>query len=325
MENGVINDLNIPNIKGSYDNTMGMKLTLIGPDGTPCLLYANSCNGLVFNFGFDDAVPLLSPCPPADGRLRLPRDTGRLAKFNDKDINGTWTLRLETSSSSGSGGGGSLEEWSIEYCANLTPSSPFFVKNDTLRVPPGQANPVTRTYLEVQDNTSLPEKIEFTLVTLPKNGRLFLVDQELKVGDVFRQSTVNAGNLVYEHDGSSTLADDFTFTISNEEGGWLATPQFNIVIDPDASVGVTDPKWAAEINVFPNPATNELNVDLGFSVNEPVVLSLSNMQGQEMISDKMAAGTRQMQINTSGLASGVYFLSFRTSLGKVTKKVMINR
>lgn len=320
LESGAVDDLNIPNIRGSYETINKIRLSLIGPDSTTVNLYEKSCSGSVFNFGFDDQISTTSPCPATSGRVSKPRNP--LSVFNGKDISGNWTLRLEVLES-GTGGGGSIEEWSLEYCGNLVPESPFIVKNDTMPVPPAKARQITNDFLSVQDFNNLPEELTFTLMTLPKHGRLIFAGNELRIGDQFRQSSINAGNVWYENNGDPELNDQFTFTVVDGDGGWLATPQFNIVIDEDAVVSTKDPDFGKEIMIFPNPATSVVNIDFGLQLSQPVTVSLANAQGQVVQNSVFRHPGSRIQMHTGDLRTGFYFAIIETEKGKFTRKVMI--
>jgi len=79
---------------------------------------------------------------------------------------------------------------------------------------------------------------------------------------------------------------------------------------------------ADQVKVYPNPASNFLNVYLngGFEME---ALSLSNVTGQQVFHANVA-GKRTM-IDVSALENGLYFLTVRSNNGVATKKVEILR
>lgn len=321
-DNASISDVNVPNIRGSYETVDKIRISLVAPDTTTAILFEKRCSGSPFNFGFDDQIASRNPCPAADGKVRGPQEF--LDRFNGKSTFGNWKLRIEVLESGG-GGGGSLEEWTLEFCGNLTPDNPFFVRNDTLPVPPGKSNTVSNNYLQVQDNINTPNELVFTLVTVPVYGKLYLAGTELRVGDQFRQSSIDIGNLRYQHNGDPNQFDAFTYTVSDGQGGWIATPQFNIKIDPNAVVGVKDPSLEKEIYLFPNPATDEITVEFGFPVREKMEVKIVNIHGQAVDSQVFEQVYGKINLVTSAFDSGVYFVLLNTEKGLFTKKLMIQR
>ena len=71
-----------------------------------------------------------------------------------------------------------------------------------------------------------------------------------------------------------------------------------------------------EFYIYPNPATNQINIQLNNSFLQQV--SIFNNLGQLVkISEKAI-------INTSNLSKGIYFIKVKTNKGEVTEKLVIN-
>ncbi|MEZ5056594.1 MAG: M12 family metallo-peptidase [Saprospiraceae bacterium] len=322
LTNGTINDVNIPYIRGSYEPITSLRINLVSPDSTSIILFEKRCSGSVFNMGFDDAITNRNPCPANTGRVIGPQDT--LSTFNGKRLDGTWSLEFEIINP-GFGGGGSLEEWEIEFCADLAPNAPYLITNNELPVKPGFGRIVTNAFLEVRDSSSGPDDLVFTLVTIPENGKLSLAGRELKVGDQFRQTSINVKNVYYEHDGSSTTTDNFTFTVRDDEGGWLATPQFNFVMDENAVVSTEDADFESEIKVFPNPANEIINIDLGLPYDATMTVQLLNIAGQAVRTEYFDGRNQRLSIPTAKIAEGMYILQIKGEDITISKKINIQR
>ena len=65
-------------------------------------------------------------------------------------------------------------------------------------------------------------------------------------------------------------------------------------------------RWALE--VYPNPATTEIYLNFGFSI-ENASVKISNMMGQLMISENIQAPTELYSIDLSSLEKGVYIVT----------------
>lgn len=322
LDNGTINDINIPFIRGSYEPIDRTQMRLKSPSGNSIILFEKRCGGSVFNMGFDDAIPNRNPCPANSGRVVGPQEF--LSAFNSEPLNGVWTLEWEVLQA-GFGGGGSLEEWQIEFCANSAPDAPFIFNNNELPVRPGFGRIVSNAFLEVRDSSSGPDDLIFTLVTIPENGKLTLAGRELQVGDQFRQASINVNNVYYLHDGSATTIDNFTFTVRDDEGGWLATPQFNFVMDDDAIVSTNSPDLEKEVKVFPNPANEFITVDLGVDFDGEMDIHIVSIAGQLVKSMYLDRPARQFNINTANLPGGMYILQLKGDDALVSRKINIQR
>ena len=83
------------------------------------------------------------------------------------------------------------------------------------------------------------------------------------------------------------------------------TEQFEILIGP---TGIGD-NGLHKLKVYPNPAGNALNIDLG-NIRElkDGMIILVNIHGHVISSVKVTEGPRTIRINTSGVAPGLYYL-----------------
>jgi len=320
---GTINDVNVPLIKANYQPVRSLRFTLISPAGTEVVLFDQKCgNTLRFETGFDDEAPGEVVCPPDDKIVVKPAQA--LSAFKGQNTAGTWTLRTRVVTA-GFGGGGSIDSWNIEFCSTLSPNNPTLLKNDTLRVPPGQTNTYTRNQLEVQDTDNTPAQLRYLLVTLPQHGTLTRGGAPLAVGSSFTQAEVTGFQLRYTHNGNNALFDSFTFVVEDGTGGWLPTQRAPIKIDPNATVGVKDLLQGDFISVFPNPTSDVLNVQFQTLPKGALTIRLFNTQGQEVQRQRFDTVVTTLQIPTNELANGVYFLSVQTPEGIATKKVTVQR
>jgi len=79
--------------------------------------------------------------------------------------------------------------------------------------------------------------------------------------------------------------------------------------------------------VFPNPAGDYLNVSLSDENSDEGVVTLFNMNGQQLLNKEIAINntTQLVPFNVSQLAKGFYFVEVRTAAGVAMKKVVLNR
>ena len=75
---------------------------------------------------------------------------------------------------------------------------------------------------------------------------------------------------------------------------------------------------SSSINVYPNPATNIVNVKSDIQINSVIVY---NYLGQVIVTEKV--NTNLYQLNSSQYQSGVYFIQIETNEGIVTKRIII--
>ncbi len=320
---GEINDLNVTKLKGAHDWVEHIDAHLISPDGVEVLLFSDICGAsTIFNLGLDDQAPSDIQCPATTGQTFKPQ--GNLSDFNNEPATGTWILRVTVNNTDGTGG--VIEEWMLELCSNSSANAPFLVTNDVLPLPPGANRAVTNDFLLSEDDDNGPDELTYTVVTAPQHGTLYFQTTPVEVGMTFRQSSINAGNVSYTHDGGPEVTDGFTFAVEDGEGGWFGTPRFEIEIDPDVVISTKDLDNRYAFDLFPNPAQNLLNLKFGNPLNEEIEVSISNVQGQILQQQMSENFTDLLQVNTSKLSNGIYFIYVKNNSGAIaTERFVIQR
>jgi len=322
--NGVISDVNIKGLNINYTPINVLQIKLVSPAGTEAILYDQEClNTGTISLGFDDEAPTDIICPPINGTPMKPIEP--LSIFDGEDTFGEWELQVRVVNSGF--GGGAINSWDLEFCASVEPAAPSLIRNEVLAVPPGQANTINNSLLEVQDENSAPAGIRYTLLTVPAHGQLFRAgsSEPMTAGDFFTQETINAFNLSYLHDGSDTQEDQFNFIVENEDGGWIPNQVFNIEIDENAPVNTLEASLDARFSIFPNPAQNEVNLQLLQPADERLTVRLYSTQGQELKVYPYPGGQQNLTISTLDMPSGIYFITLEGNADKITRKLVIQR
>ncbi|MBX2870818.1 MAG: T9SS type A sorting domain-containing protein [Saprospiraceae bacterium] len=320
-DGGTISDLNIPRIRGSFQPVNSLRFTVISPNNTAVVLFDQNCgNTTNIDIGFDSDAPLPIQCAPDDNLIFQPVES--LDVFDGEDAQGDWTLKVEVVES-GFGGGGRIEDWVLEYCASLNPSLPAVLTNDTLFVPPSQFNIITRSKLEIQDPDQSSLELAYTIITPPAYGNVLFDGVPLNVGDQFLQAHINDNRIVYEHDGTDIVFDQFTFIVEDGTGGWLPTQAFQIKIDENAVVGTVDPIHTAQIRVFPNPADDQVQVVFEEPWEDRIQLDLVNLQGQVLHRQVGVPLSQNFQFDVRTYPAGVYFLQLRSGTATRSFKLVL--
>jgi len=320
-ESGTISDINVRRLDITYSPISSLKVSLISPAGTEVILFDQGClNTTLLRASFDDEAPSNINCPPISFTPAQPEQP--LSAFDGEDTFGEWELVVQVVEEGF--GGGSIKEWNLEFCAALSPEAPTLLTNETLGVPRGQINTITNDQLRAESAVGSPQDLEFKLLTVPQHGQLFRGGDPLTMGEEFTQSTIDGFNLTYQHDNSEAETDQFTFIVKNEANqGWIPTQTFNIVVDEDAVVNTQAPELEQTLTVYPNPATDQVTVDLGFPLNSPLNVEIFNLQGQRIQQLAYDLAPLQLQFNISNWVSGVYLLHFRSQQGRVTRKLIV--
>jgi hypothetical protein len=116
--------------------------------------------------------------------------------------------------------------------------------------------------------------------------------------------------------GKATLK--FTSTKFDQATGWEVYYEIG-------NVGVEEAEVFAGLQVFPNPASDALNLNFNLQQNQNVDIRLVNVTGEAVYTGQLSnvSGTVSHRIDVSNLAKGIYILNLTSSEGSVNKKVII--
>ncbi|MEP7264711.1 MAG: T9SS type A sorting domain-containing protein, partial [Bacteroidota bacterium] len=79
----------------------------------------------------------------------------------------------------------------------------------------------------------------------------------------------------------------------------------------------------SEINAYPNPTKDLLNVDFSTDVDQDYVMTLIDVAGRVVYSESKTAtaGSNNLKVDVKGLSSGVYMLNFR--MGDANEQIRV--
>jgi uncharacterized delta-60 repeat protein len=95
----------------------------------------------------------------------------------------------------------------------------------------GTANFITPVMLQTTDVDNTSGQIVYTITSATSNGTLRRSGIALSVGSTFTQADVDAGVVTYDHNGSETNSDSFSFSV-HDGGGTASTGTFGFTITP---------------------------------------------------------------------------------------------
>ena len=185
---------------------------------------------------------------------------------------------------------------------------------------------------------------DFWLQISTNGGASYTIEEEWNRGDEFQNNTFNIGNAVISGPFTSTTKfrfrcdasgnsdwiylDDIVITgCSNSPSGSSSGGNYNseIITDKDFLDVEEIEKTIQEVNLFPNPTNNTLNVVFELANNSDVKMMVMNLTGKlvEMRDLKLEEGTQQFKIDVNRFDGGVYFLHLVTNDERISKKFIV--
>jgi PKD repeat protein len=146
----------------------------------------------------------------------------------------------------------------------------------------------------------------------------------------FLNNSSNANSYVWNFgDGNTSTSSnpnytyaaggDYVVTLTATNGNCTDTFTMNLT-----SVSVSENIAFADLNVFPNPTSEILNIEFGQEMSDLIQIDLYDLTGKKVMSSQnnVSAGNNFLQINISELESGIYFLNMNNAVSSVSIRVI---
>jgi len=157
------------------------------------------------------------------------------------------------------------------------------------------------------------------------NWPVFNTEQD---NDVLVIYDLNSGNLLGSFSGNPSPSPTLTantsavllmFTTNNSIRGEGWSANYSSTVGVDEKTGFTN------MQVYPNPAANLLNIDFYLDHGSMVDYELINLQGISVFSEKISEknGNTHEVIDVSTLPKGIYLLKISRETGILNKKIVL--
>lgn len=165
-------------------------------------------------------------------------------------------------------------------------------------------------------------------VAVPVGGSTDLFSDTLPLPDVEDVTTIDVC-VQLVHNPSSTIrnSDGDPILVSYDDPNPTNNlPCHEITIEPDPT-SVMDAYAERQLNIFPNPATNFVQIPVSKSAKGQTIVSIRDLLGRIVMDKQFPAQSQQeyMQLDVSALQNGVYILERYDETEKVAQKLVIKR
>ncbi|MDO7848788.1 M36 family metallopeptidase [Hymenobacter sp. M29] len=117
-----------------------------------------------------------------------------------------------------------------------------------------------------------------------------------------------------------SVSPTYTFT----QNAANTTPRFELVFGPQAVLSTASAALAAQVSVFPNPASKAVFVELPAVLGrKAVAVALVDALGRAVHTQVLPAGPATHTLPLNGIAAGVYSLRLQTEAGVIVKKLVV--
>jgi subtilisin-like proprotein convertase family protein len=118
-----------------------------------------------------------------------------------------------------------------------------------------------------------------------------------------------------------------TWTLSIYDGvdgntGTLQSWGINLIYASAASAVDDNYYNESDLVLYPNPAFNKINLESPIFDQQSSVIEIFDLNGRKLIEKQIKSGSESIEIDVSGLATGVYFCQVKLNDKRITKKLI---
>ena len=210
----------------------------------------------------------------------------------------------------------------VFQCNVTNPGHPDLTTRIICTVHPQSSGPVINSISAAPASLTLPiNSSRLTAMTTDPQGQLLRHWWAIK-------SVPSGAKPLFDHQGLAisnvsglTIPGNYIFTLRAFDDIHMATKDVTVVVNK-ANGGVADNLSNQDIRIFPNPASDELNIQIINEQNKILDLILSNTLGEVLIEKKIMDNTREFTLPLGKLSSGIYFLRIQTPEKIITRKIV---
>jgi hypothetical protein len=324
---GTIRDVNLKNLNINANFLGNLVIELVHPNGTRATVMSNKCALSSSCLAtFDDDATLPFTCNSVGSSNAQLKPETPFSIFNGLSAQGTWKVEARvTQSLSGSNG---IISFNLEICSDQASNNnaPAEETVSALRVKPSFSAAIRNTNLKFKDANSADSQIKFTLVSTPNSGEIFKNSVLLTEGDEFTQDEINRNIVFYQNTDANATQDRVILSCTDNTGLWSGKlTTLPIIIDPSLQTSTSELIDESMVNLYPNPASQEVRLD--FSTQLPIVSSISifNSLGQQLITNTSNFEKNGITWSLNGFTSGIYYFKIQTEKGVLTKRVIVQK
>ncbi len=187
-----------------------------------------------------------------------------------------------------------------------------YAKRDTT------SNDQLQLYIATNCNTSWYQRFNLTgnsLPTAPSQNSFFIPSTSAE----WKQMTTVIPPFLM----TATVRFKFVFTSSKGNNIYIDDINLNTTIGIDELNLI-----GASLQVFPNPASNYINLEFNLEHSKQLTISVLNVLGQAIYNQgqgNYAEGKNNVQLNLSDIAAGIYFINVSDGINSIQKPLIITK
>jgi VCBS repeat-containing protein len=143
---------------------------------------------------------------------------------------------------------GNRDDATVQLTVEAVNDPPRITTNDGVTVDRNGTTTLTTAALDASDIDDAPSALTYTVTTAPSHGTLQNTASSATIGSggTFTQADLENGDIAYQHDGSDTASDEFTFDLTDDDGAGPTGNTFAITVQEGTPTATGDDYTATE-------------------------------------------------------------------------------
>ena len=160
-------------------------------------------------------------------------------------------------------------------------------------------------------------------ITLPVGTECYRIELLDDYGDAWGVGIQNATLKVFDvTQGANTLLK----TVDANDFGEVYNAAIEIT-SAGSHASLENNETFSNLNIYPNPASENVNIDFEAQNSSETSISVINSLGQEVYSNDLGviSGQQSTQINVANMEAGIYFVKLNTENGEQTTRISVTK
>lgn len=276
---------------------------MVGPHSNDYWVINNYSNKM--NFGPLDMIRFEGIGPVTNAESNNPQQLVLLKRDSNYDGN-SWGSFIESADAANSGNMGDVE---FTYNSNITTFSQFFISRTAVL-------PVELISFSAQAKSNDMVLVEWTTVN-EENLDRYEVERSLDgenfemVGYSFAAGSLDETNYDFTDYAPKAGVNYYRLKSIDNDGSVSYSTVQSVLISDDTN---------ASFDVYPNPASDHVNIIINATDKAETMILLYNQTGQKIVDAQI---DQDLRLDTSKLAAGIYHLVLQNNLQRETHKIII--
>jgi hypothetical protein len=211
----------------------------------------------------------------------------------------------------------------VFQCNVTNPGHPDLTTRIICTVHPQSSGPVINSISATPSVLTLPQSTtKLTAATSDPQGQLLRHWWVVKSAPAGAKPVFDHQGLAISNVNGLNMTGNYTFTLRAFDDLHMTTKDVTVVVNKSSGGVANNSMDDKDVDIYPNPALEELNIQLANDQDIISKVSVSNTLGQIVSEQIVKDNIGKITLSLQSLPAGIYFLSVQTKEKILTRKIV---